>query len=135
MPDHCSICGRGLRNPVSVTIGIGPVCRSRLKVCRSEGSFDMFMPDFSYHIHDGVLIIEDLNLGGLSVTNGAEAVINRIGLDGDAFLELPVIYRDTEGRYDRILVENGKFAGFTMLDAGSESEALEIIKGRQDEDL
>lgn len=87
----------------------------------------MFMPDFSYIVRDGVLVIYDDNLGGCSVTNGAEAVIEQIRRENPGALSLPVIYRDSAGVYDELVVEYGAFKGFGDLCVTSEDTAIEMV--------
>ena len=56
------------------------------------------------------LVIRDVGVGCMSVTNDAEAVVMelvRSGLDGRRLL-----YYDTEGELDELVVKDGKFAGF-----------------------
>lgn len=39
MLDHCSVCGRALKNPASIKIGIGSTCFKKLSVERSKDFF------------------------------------------------------------------------------------------------
>ena len=77
----------------------------------------------------GVIVVEDQlqDAGSIrSVTNDAELVIADLGERGFD-LSLPVIYRDTMGRWDGLTVRGGKFAGFYPLnnaDSASYAEAL-----------
>lgn len=58
------------------------------------------MPDFTYTIEGRKLKIIDLNLGGMSVTNGAEKVLNRIkNIIGDIIYEMEISYCDSEGEW------------------------------------
>lgn len=68
--------------------------------------------DYDYRINpDHSVHIIDHNLGSMSVTNDAEAVLleihRHIDLTGRA-----VTYRDSEGQVDRLLHEKGVFKGF-----------------------
>lgn len=63
--------------------------------------------DFSYHTRESqktkVLVIIDLNKGGMSVTNNVEEVVKSIAAElGEKTLMMPIIYRDSEGIYDGI---------------------------------
>lgn len=72
--------------------------------------------DFDWTIEDGVLFIEDLDLGDTSVTNDAEAVIaflQHVVLGGIG--SVPTLYRDSRGCWDRMIVRDGAFAGVEPL--------------------
>lgn len=63
--------------------------------------------DFSYHTRESqktnVLVIIDLDKGGMSVTNNVEEVVKSIAAElGEKTLMMPIIYRDSEGIYDGI---------------------------------
>lgn len=63
--------------------------------------------DFTYHTIESqginVLVIIDLDQGGASVTNNAEAVVKSIAAElGEQTFKMPIIYRDSEGTYDGI---------------------------------
>ena len=68
---------------------------------------------FTVSVQDGAIVLEDQNKGR-SVTNDAENVIRRLAADGYD-LTMPVIYRDTMGQYDQLVVKAGKFFGFRTL--------------------
>jgi hypothetical protein len=84
-----------------------------------------------------VVRVEDLSEhhGNRTVTNAAEDVVAlvvhwwpRIGLDG-----LPIVYRDSEGRWDQLRVERRRpygtvFAGFGALGARTEDEAVAAVR-------
>lgn len=58
---------------------------------------------------DSYIYIEDLDLGNRSVTNDAELVVM------DLFPRLKgrrLLYKDSMGEVDEILIKNGQFAGF-----------------------
>ena len=83
----------------------------------SVGSSDSGVP---------LYIIEDLD-EGMSVTNNAENVILKIA---DCTGNIPdnsvIVYKDTEGVYDQLLVTGGCFAGFAPLGADFADEAIYI---------
>lgn len=63
--------------------------------------------DFTYHTTKAggidILVIIDLDQGGMSVTNNAEAVVRSIAAElGESIYERPIIYRDSAGTYDGI---------------------------------
>lgn len=60
--------------------------------------------DYRFKFIDDVLIIEDLNLGRMSVTNNAEDVISEIRTSTDRTLtEYFIIYKDSEGVWDQMI--------------------------------
>lgn len=64
---------------------------------------------------DGATVrIIDLNTGSTSVTNDAENVIARLAASGVRVDHRCVIYRDSDGRWDRMLTNDGKFIGFDL---------------------
>ena len=68
--------------------------------------------DWSFHKLPGNIIhVVDLNLGNMSVTNDAEAVIEELHKQVD-LTDKKVQYTDSEGQVDRLLHEGGIFAGF-----------------------
>lgn len=94
---------------------------------------------FTWERVEGVMVITDLDDGTLqlvscSVTNDAENVIKYLvkfaGLrSSDGFDDHErVVYRDTQGRWDELLHQNGKFAGFDHIGARSRDVALLAIK-------
>ena len=70
---------------------------------------------------DGVICIVDADQGK-SVTNDAEGVVADLARRGFD-LSLPVIYRDTQGIWDQIVIEKGCFAGFASLGQVSKNAA------------
>lgn len=67
--------------------------------------------DYTYQVDGKIVTIRDLNLGNISVTNDAEEVLERIGKEVD-LSDKKVQYYDSCGQLDRLLHENGVFAGF-----------------------
>jgi lipopolysaccharide biosynthesis regulator YciM len=81
---------------------------------------------YSYEFKDGVHVIIDQDKGR-SVTNDAEMVIRdlrRSNID----LTLPVIYRDSMGQYDRMLVRNDKFVDFAPLRTRDLKMAITLVR-------
>jgi hypothetical protein len=82
---------------------------------------------FDYGILNGVVVIKDLHSSdnhSMSVTNDAENVISVIAANNHGLDGLKVIYRDTEGIYDEIIIKDSQFAGFRLLNAPSLKQAL-----------
>lgn len=82
---------------------------------------------YTYTIHKSVIAIVDHDLGR-SVTNDADNVVDdlaRAGLDLAAYR---IIYRDTRGIWDEIVIDRDRFAGFRSINVGSRAEALAKIE-------
>ena len=78
---------------------------------------------YSYTIHGDVIAIIDHDQGK-SITNDAENVIADLAVHFD-LSKYRVIYRDTRGIYDQLLVDRtGHFAGFSSLNARDLPAAL-----------
>ena len=126
----CVCCGRWLTDPISVALRMGPVCRIRQKEIEVRNhSLFAGCASFTVELVDGVICIVDLD-DGPSVTNSAEAVIADVGRQGFD-LSLPVIYRDTMGVWDRLLVSGGKFSGFASVNETDRTLAVAKVKGMQ----
>jgi len=148
-------CKKELTDAVSIERGIGPVCWGHMLEDRRrrKNPYDPAgKSDYEYRIEKSggvncqhgaggapVLVITDLNRGGMSVTNNIEAVLRKIETDVDTdlyFLTLcgwKVIYRDSEGNYDGVELLATGDVSFYPLAAGrivtSESEAIELARG------
>ncbi len=75
---------------------------------------------------DGVICIMDLG-GDKSATNDMEDIVDDLGRAGIR-LDGPVIYRDSDGIWDEVLVQNNTFRGFRSLNKHSEAEAVAAVK-------
>lgn len=78
---------------------------------------------------DGVVWIEDKDEGA-SVTNDVVRVLADLavlGVDADA---QPIVYRDSMGRWDRIMTAAGRFTGFAPLNASTLVEALAHLRAK-----
>lgn len=104
---NCSICKRPLTDPVSVRLGIGPVCRIQRKLdYMNEKTENMFenRSDYSYKIDYENNIIAITDNGGLkSVTNDIEKVIADIAMETQ-ITGRTIIYKDSMGIWDGIEV-------------------------------
>jgi len=68
--------------------------------------------DWTYHIlPNGDIHVTDLNLGNMSVTNDAEAVIEALHSHCN-LVRRRVQYTDSEGQIDQLLHNNGVFTNF-----------------------
>lgn len=87
----------------------------------------MIRAAYTFSIVDGVVCIIDED-GSRSVTNDAEAVIADLVRKGLDVAFMPVIYRDTEGTWDQLVVEDGRFDGFRLLGETDRDRAIERAK-------
>ena len=79
---------------------------------------------YSRAVHGNVIAITDHD-EGKSVTNDAENVIDDLARQGFDLSLYRVIYRDTRGIWDQMLVDRtGHFAGFSSINERDLSAAL-----------
>lgn len=110
----CYSCGKALSDPVSVELGIGPVCRVKNKMDEFwEKTRNMFANrseyDWGITSHGDILYITDE--GGLkSVTNDMENVLADISehVVLDELQDLKIIYRDSMGIWDGVNISFGE---------------------------
>jgi hypothetical protein len=81
------------------------------------------------HEDNDVVAIVDLNKG-LSITNGAEAVIDDLETHLDGGLgDRKVVYQDTTGQWDELCHDgNGFFLGFGHIGARTAAQAISFVK-------
>lgn len=77
------------------------------------------LPDYAYHVRkDGskpVIVIEDLNMGRMSVTNNIEAVVEAVCAAAQLFPnKAEIIYRDSEGEYDGVYEHGGTMHFYSL---------------------
>jgi hypothetical protein len=85
---------------------------------------------YSYTIEDGIVCIVDHGMG-LSVTNDAEQVINDLDNAGVPLDTMRVIYRDGEGIWDEMLVQDGCFADFRSIGERNKEAAKAKLRRQQ----
>ena len=110
MAPICRRCKRPLHDYTSQKKGFGPVCLKRedqqLNLFSNHASFDMWKKDNS-------IFVEDLcEPNRKSVTNDVHFVVESVTHFGTAEELENVFYKDSDGRWDRIVIENGKFKRF-----------------------
>lgn len=120
LSDHCSLCGRPLTNYHSKKIGVGPICEAKHHKEDEDMYKDQF-PLFGEHhadftvqyLQDGSILLTDIgHTYTRTITNDAENVIARLyEMVGDLSGK-KVLYRDSMGRVDELVVRNNKFVEF-----------------------
>ena len=79
---------------------------------------------YSHTVHGNVIAIIDYD-GGRSVTNDVDNVFDDLTRQGFDLSKYRVIYRDTRGIWDQLLVDRtGNFAGFSSINERDLSAAL-----------
>ena len=79
---------------------------------------------YSRTVHGNVIAIVDHD-GPRSVTNDADSVIADLAAQGFDLSRYLVIYKDTRGIWDQLLVDRtGRFAGFSSINERDLSPAL-----------
>lgn len=102
----CYKCGKTLTDPVSMELGIGPVCRLKKKEGEhSDKTINMFAnrSEYDWGIRGEILYITDK--GGMkSVTNDVENVLGDISkvIGFEDMKKMKIMYRDSMGIWDGI---------------------------------
>ena len=81
---------------------------------------------YSYSVGQGVICIIDED-DGPSDTNTAPQVIEDLRHAGLDLLNQRVIYRDTLGTWDEIVVQDGMFSGFKSIHEKTQQDAIQKI--------
>jgi len=116
----CRICHRHLTDPVSVKMGIGPVCRARDNK-QEVLDFMHAKTELLKHERGKYIFIRDIgHVSGRSVTNDAEYIIDQLYLDFGITDETRIFYEDSEGDIDEILHIGKRFRGFKSGHVGIE---------------
>ncbi len=82
---------------------------------------------YTYTIEDGIVCVIDLD-NGKSVTNDADNLIADLVANGIDLAVHPVIYKDTQGVWDQLVVQNNRFANFKSINERSKEAAIAKIK-------
>lgn len=118
MNTTCKICGKPLTDPISVELGIGPVCRISGKEIELARGGNLFTPRAVFHwgtegVFSEIVWIIDEN-GGKSVTNDMHLVLQDISkamnLNGKQ-----IIYRDSQGVWDQVLISEKGVISFKSI--------------------
>jgi hypothetical protein len=78
---------------------------------------------YTVSIEPGFICLVDLDQG-MTITNAAEAVIQNLILAEFDLVNNRVIYQDSLGNWDELVVRNNRFAGFAPLQATSKAQAI-----------
>jgi hypothetical protein len=79
---------------------------------------------------DVIALVDDDR--GKTITNDAEGVVEDLRRGGYDLARARVIYRDTMGRWDELVVQSGRFAGFRSLGvAGELADAIEQVRSSE----
>ena len=90
------------------------------------------LSDYTYHIQSSgtrpVIVIEDLNLGRMSVTNNIEAVVKAV-CDAAALTpaDAEIIYRDSEGTYDGVWEYDGQLHFYSLAKSRRIKDEIEAV--------
>lgn len=84
---------------------------------------------YTVSIRPGFICLTDLNRGR-SLTNDAEAVIADLVRQGYDLTNNRVIYRDTSGIWDELVVSKGAFLGYRSINASDIDSAIGAVKNR-----
>jgi hypothetical protein len=100
-----------LRNPISVQLGIGPVCRGKDNL---QGEFEFMNAEFEVLKHESgrYIYIRDIGQCCRSVTNDAEKVVRKLFVEYGITAETRIFYDDSDGRVDELVHMGGVFTGF-----------------------
>lgn len=107
----CNCCGKPLSDPLSVKLGIGPICRINAKKDHSKNKQpDLFggIAVYSWGTDGPVLWIKDLGTDHRSVTNDAENVLTEIAIElhpEKHLTDFLIMYKDSEGIWDELRIE------------------------------
>jgi hypothetical protein len=82
---------------------------------------------YGYTVLDAFVLVVDQDRGP-SVTNDAEHVIEDLSR-AQVLTGRRVLYRDTDGRWDELLVRDGVFVGFIAIGAASPAGAIAKAEG------
>lgn len=82
--------------------------------------------DYTYDLHGDVVCVMDLN-DGRTVTNDADAVVEDLVRDLGGLSGKTVIYRDTTGIWDELMVHKDRFSGFRSVNEKDLGRALARI--------
>ena len=83
--------------------------------------------DYTYTVEGGVIVIVDLDLGGKSVTNDIDNVLDEIQAELGYLSGYSVIYRDSSGRWDGVRVKGGLVHFYSLNETNPEQAAARLL--------
>lgn len=130
----CSICGKPLSDPISVKIGIGPVCRVHRKTNEMNEKTSNLFSDrstfaYGFFNNKNILWIEDLG-GFKSVTNDIENIMKDIKSEGHDIKNKHIMYKDSYGIWDGIKIENRIVSFFSINETDIYKAADKLIDSK-----
>jgi hypothetical protein len=87
----------------------------------------MIRAEYTIELHGEVLALTGYG-GGKSITNDADNVVEDLSRAGFLTSGARVIYLDSCGVWDELVVRDGRFFGFQSIGARDRSEALDWVK-------
>jgi hypothetical protein len=131
--DACRICGKPLSDPLSRDVGMGPVCRIASKLREVNGrQQDLFgneRSSYTVETRGDVICVTDLDRGR-TVTTDADRVIDDLVECHGSLVGKRVIYRDSMGVWDEIVVSDDRFTGFRSVGERNLDAALRTLVRR-----
>ncbi len=104
----CMICKKPLTDPLSIELGMGPVCRiSRKKAEHANRDGNMFgnRAVYCWGIDGDVLWLKDMSTDTRSLTNDIENCIVEISEqlpEGTSIADYKIMYKDSDGVWDAV---------------------------------
>ncbi|WP_110721425.1 DUF6011 domain-containing protein [Thiolinea disciformis] len=134
---RCLCCGKKLSDPLSMEVGLGPICRMTIKNKKDVEPELFGGSNFVFYHLEGVLCIVDLDTGGKSVTNDMENILARLqNENGIDLYAQPIMYRDSLKIWDGVQVHPvGKrtfYTSFFSLNERDENAAIAKVKAMQE---
>jgi hypothetical protein len=118
----CYICHQPLTDPLSIKLGIGPVCRAKQTVKHKPNGNDLFgnRADYSWGIDGNLLWLKDQSISGRSLTNDMEVCLCEIQAalgTNRPITDYSIVYKDSEGVWDGVRLTRFDLAKVINVDA------------------
>lgn len=130
---NCRRCGRPLKEPASVSRGLGPACRFQVKktATRHPGA-DMFdRADYTCRVVDQVMVIEEQPDSQLTAAGEIRNIIDELRSLISAQKITRCLVRDQSGEYDGVLIPPAELDAPQWLNIGTPElyKAIKKLKG------
>ena len=109
---HCRVCKRRLKNPLSIKLGIGPVCRAKDSL---QKEFDFMRAQYEVLEHERGKYIFICDIGhnsGYSITNDAEYVVEQLYSLEEITDKTRIFCEDSAGIIDELLHSGKRHTGY-----------------------